>query len=218
MILAALCAAGCSKKSSPSESTANEAPNAEAHPRAPVPGKAAPGAVPSKSCDEMVSSIPSAERTKCTRTEEILYEKDPTGECLRCAFKRVCLDDKKDHASECGDPIGSSGPEGEALCLATLACELGVDPAMRPAPAQGLVSNAYCGDTPTMQCIQGGAKGACMKQIAAGLPSDWSTKNGGLDVLRNISNDSYPSGRAGGLVACIIPRGPSSGGCATCFN
>jgi hypothetical protein len=169
----------------------------------------------SEECNAILKKVPNVGRKTCSATEEILFEKDHTGDCLRCAFGRSCLDDKDSKGNECEDPIGDSGPPGTPICLTALACELGVMPVVHPAPAFGMVSHAYCGTADSMTCIHGGAVGSCMAQIAAGLPPELS-QDGGLGVLQNIARIDYPAGRAGDLVACVLPR--VTGGCAGCFN
>jgi hypothetical protein len=220
MVFVAVSVAACSKTSPSPSSTgaASDLPAAEPE-KAAAPPLAHRSAelTPSKECNDFIAKVPNVGRATCSATEEVLFEKDHTGDCLRCAFGRACLDDKDNNGSECEDPIGTSGAAGTSICLTALACELGVDPANHPAPAYGMVSHAYCGTADSMTCIHGGAAGACMAQIAAGMPAEM-TQGGGLGVLQNIAKVDIPAGRAGDLVACVLPRGVAGAGCAMCFK
>jgi hypothetical protein len=138
--------------------------------------------------------------TTCSATENLLFQKDTTGTCLSCAFTSGCLDDTNgDFGQECEDPLTTFGTETE--CLSVLECDIGLNPVNSPAPASGLVVNAYCGvGNSTSNCETGsGPAGACDTQISAGFPSTFTATS----VVSNISVRAYASGMADALAACI---------------
>jgi hypothetical protein len=137
--------------------------------------------------------------TTCTPTEQMLFDKDTTGSCLACAFTSGCLDDTSgDSGQECADPLTTFGTQAE--CIAVLECDIGLSPAISPAPGSGLVLNAYCGlGTSTSTCEMGGPLGACASQIAAGFPPSFTP----TQIVNNIAVRAYASGMADAVVACI---------------
>jgi len=155
--------------------------------------------------------------TTCTGTEETLFAKDPDGTCLACAFTTGCLDDTNgDTGQECEDTgvgIGiTSGTTAE--CISTLSCDLGLSPVNSPAPAAGLVVNAYCGDgTTTAMCETGtGPSGKCISPIAAGFPAGYSA----TQIVNSIAVRSDASGMANALSACLVTS--TDPNCGTCLN
>jgi hypothetical protein len=153
----------------------------------------------------------------CSPTEKALFTKDPTGGCLNCAFEGGCLDDSNgDSGQECEDSFSTFGTEAE--CLATLACDFGLNPAKSPAPADGLAINAYCGPgNSTSNCETGsGPAGACVTEIVAGFPSSFTPTN----IVNSISVRGYAAGMADAITSCINSRYMSTqlADCAKCLN
>ena len=154
----------------------------------------------------------------CTGTETTLFAKDPTGDCLSCAFTTGCLDDTQgDTGQECEDTGAAvdgitSGTTPQ--CITTLSCDLGLSPVNSPAPAAGLVVNAYCGNgTTTAVCETGtGPTGKCVSQITAGFPAGYTA----TQIVNSVAVRSDASGMANALMACLVTSdGP---GCAKCLN
>jgi formylglycine-generating enzyme required for sulfatase activity len=143
----------------------------------------------------------------CTQTELAVYERDPTGACLNCAFQSTCLDDALgDNNHECED-VGSGGilHGDEGTCLATLVCGLGLPgtgcAAPGTAPAQGGVLNAYCGTASMNDCISPtpGPDGPCLVEETAGFPG-LSTS---LSIATHFTDASYASGAANRIMTCL---------------
>jgi hypothetical protein len=139
--------------------------------------------------------------TTCSPTEQVLFNKDTTGSCMACAFTSGCLDDTNgDSGQECGDPFTTFGTSAE--CINTLNCDIGVSPVASPAPASGLVVNAYCGaGNSTSNCETGtGPAGACDTIIPAGFSTGFTA----TQIVNNISVRAFASGMADAIVSCII--------------
>jgi hypothetical protein len=166
--------------------------------------------------------------TTCTQTELLLFMADApgfgdggveAGTCLNCALKKSAIDDTigtGDTALECDDladaataPPGFANVGAPAVqeCLAVLGCEIGVLPAASPGPlftsplvhSTAALANAYCGLASSADCQAGNPKGACVSQIAAGLPS---TYKAGAQTLSDLAPTIpvYPTGQAGVIV------------------
>jgi hypothetical protein len=151
----------------------------------------------------------------CSATEKMLFTKDPTGGCLTCAFEAGCIDDNNgDMGQECEDPFTTFGTEAE--CLATLACDFGLNPAHSPVPADGLAVNAYCGPgNGTANCETGtGPAGLCVTEIVAGFPSSFTPTN----IVNSISVRAYASGMADAITSCVNSAVPTRTECAKCLN
>jgi hypothetical protein len=151
--------------------------------------------------------------TTCSNTEQQLFNKDTTGACLACAFTSGCLDDTNgDSGQECEDPFTTFGTEAE--CLTTLECDIGLNPANSPAPASGLVVNAYCGPgNSTSNCETGtGPAGKCDTQIPGGFPTGFTA----TQIVNNISVRAYASGMGDAIVSCIISS--TNTNCARCLQ
>jgi hypothetical protein len=169
--------------------------------------------------------------TTCAATEVVLFEKDTSGGCLACALNKSCIDDDigtGDTAQECDDLASATaapsiatvlGATGVDQCLATLACEVGVDSATGAASTAPLnvgstrtLANSYCGSAAALTCQNGSPAGACVGPIAAGLPGIPA----GSSTLSHIGDQTYPSGQAGTILACLLRS--TGGQCTTCLN
>jgi hypothetical protein len=154
----------------------------------------------------------------CTGTERTLFAKDPTGDCLTCAFTTGCLDDTQgDTGQECEDTgaaVDGITSGTTAQCITTLSCDLGLSPVNSPAPAAGLVVNAYCGDgTTTAVCETGtGPTGKCVSQITAGFPAGYTA----TQIVNSVAVRSDASGMANALLACLVTS--DDPGCGKCLN
>lgn len=169
--------------------------------------------------------------TTCTATEVVLFEKDTTGGCLACALNKSCIDDDigtGDTAQECDDLASATtapsiatvlGTTGVDQCLATLACEVGVDSATGAASTAPVnvgstrtLANSYCGTATATTCQNGSPAGTCAGPIAQGLPG----VPAGSSTLSHIGDQTYPSGQAGTILACLLRS--TGGQCTTCLN
>lgn len=164
-------------------------------------------------------SLPNADKV-CTPTEALLVAHDiatglavapgsaPESGCYACATEDQCLDDSEfgDTGHECGDLSGSANA---AACQATIACIL------QTSCGTTDVTDCYCGSAPQSgSCASVGssnaANGACKATEAAGL--GFAT-NDGLDVLKNLSSTTLPSGVANLVFECAI-----SNSCEACLH
>jgi hypothetical protein len=167
----------------------------------------------------------------CTQTEVALFVKDTTGACLNCALAKSCIDDSigtGDSAQECDDLASATtapsiatvlGATAVAECMATLDCEIGdTDPATSATTAPlnvgttRTLANAYCGSASATTCQNGAPAGACVNQIATGLPGIPA----GSSTLSHIGDQTFPSGQAGTILACLLRS--TGGQCGTCVN
>ena len=167
----------------------------------------------------------------CTQTEVALFVKDTTGACLNCALAKSCIDDNigtGDSAQECDDLASTTTAPGIASvigatavseCLATLTCEIGDnDPPTSAGTSPTNVgstrtlANAYCGSATATTCQNGSPAGTCVNQIATGLPG----VPAGSSTLSHIGDQTYPSGQAGTILACLLRS--TGGQCGTCVN
>jgi hypothetical protein len=172
-----------------------------------------------------------ADQGTCTATELTLYAKtvsgQPPGACLSCAAIAGCLDDLFDASDvlrECEDAptTTDAGAPGVSECLAALACGLGMSGScgafvISPAPAQGTVTDSYCGSgITTMNCTASsvatdagtGPQGACVAQETAGFPSAFTP----AQIVAAFVTPIEPAGLANQLLTCLNAQ------CATqCF-
>lgn len=178
-----------------------------------------PSSPTSKSCDDFLRSKEpeAAINMSCSPTERIAFEKDPTGKCLDCLLHASCLDDRFGNSGqECEAPSTgaaaddyATGSLEESKCLTVLACELGVDPTVSPAPGNGGPVAAICSELQPPKCAEQGFKGSCRGQIVAGYPDTFSK----WQVLLNIAQRKFPSGRAGMIALCA-----NNNDCKSCLN
>jgi hypothetical protein len=218
-------AVGCSESSETSGPSAS--PASEPRPTAPGPAASAATQAPLPShddsfpggCDAYLKAnrqaIASA-GASCTATEQTLFAKDPTGQCLSCLFQSGCLDDaNEDTGQECED---LSGAAAQAQCLVALRCDIGSSPSKSPAPGAGLAVNAYCGvGVPvTTKCQNEGPAGPCVPQIAAGFPAGFSP----TQIVNNFAVRKHPAGMSNAIVACGVSAAQTKGGagCGKCLR
>lgn len=159
-------------------------------------------------CDAYIAAneVGNTPASTCSASEVVAFRKDLTGGCLHCLLsgQAQCLDDPAAGITgqDCEDPFtGVGAGETAAECLATLACDLGVNPAASPAPASanGPISG-LCNDVPEPTCVGGSPGGACKTAIAAGFPSSFSVSQ----IGGSIAVVAYASGRAGAIVNCAF--------------
>ncbi|MCL2448968.1 MAG: MSCRAMM family adhesin SdrC [Polyangiaceae bacterium] len=157
-------------------------------------------------------------QSTCSGTELVLFEKDVTGDCLKCALLYgQCIDNSPDVGGvvgfDCEDPFTGAGAGGTTdECLAVLACDIGVDPkGTSPVVAGGAgVIVSYCGTVQPSPCGSGTApNGACISPITAGFPSTFSAGQ----ITAAIGQQVYASGRAGAIAACLLTNS-----CDQCLN
>jgi len=158
----------------------------------------------------------------CTPTEAALVQHDittgqattagpdPDASCYACAALSGCLDDSEfdDSGHECEDLAGASSA---SECEATLACVLSSACGF----ASGVVSTCYCGTAPVSgSCAAAGssnaANGACKTAEATGLGF---AATDGLDILKNFTSTTLPSGVANNILQCA-----ASNDCNTCLH
>jgi hypothetical protein len=151
----------------------------------------------------------------CAGTEQALFAKDGTGDCLGCLFQSGCLDDTNgDTGQECEDLKGSAA---QSQCLAVLRCDIGSSPASSPAPAAGLVVNAYCGVGVSLaKCTQEGPAGKCSSPIAAAFPTGFTSSQ----IVSRLADRAQAGGVANAIAACGVAaaRTPVGAACAKCFR
>jgi hypothetical protein len=207
-IAACATSAGCSKKTPPSEGTsptATETGNAAAPPTdraqaAPAPG---PGG-----CSAHLAAAPPApiNNPTCTATEAVAWSKDNTGACLDCLFASGCLDDKRFSGQECADLPGGAGSSNETLCAAVLACDFGVTPTRKPAPANGMTVNAFCKQGASSESCASAPDGLCAAEWKAGFAGQPSKQ-----IVASLGQKSFPAGMANSISIC------ANANCAQCF-
>jgi hypothetical protein len=165
------------------------------------------------------STLPNSDQV-CTPTEAALVAHDiasglatapgpdPNGSCYQCAALSGCLDDSEfaDTDHECEDLTSAGDP---AACEATLACVLATS------CGETALSTCYCGTAPVSgSCASVGssnaANGACMNAEAAGLGL---ATDDGLDILKNFTSTTLPSGVANNIFQCA-----TSNGCTACLQ
>jgi hypothetical protein len=217
-------ATGCSKVSE----TSGPAPSAASEPSAtasgPEPAAAKPASVPGQvesftgGCDAYLAANRGPNASKgaaCTATEQALFAKDPTGECLGCFFQSGCLDDSNgDTGQECEDLSGAAAQE---QCLAALRCDIGSSPGSSLAPAAGLAVNAYCGvGVQLAKCETDRPAGLCASPIAAGFPAGFSP----TQIVSNFAVRKHPAGMANAIVACggSAAQKKAGAGCGKCLR
>ncbi len=218
LVFAAVPVAACSKKKS---APSTDEPQSEVQ-QTTAASPAAQVEKPKSSddpCDNLLLTklAAPAANTSCSPTERLLFKKDPTGGCLECLMNGGCLDDQFGNSGlECEPPTTGANPADfakgsaeEKQCLATLACEFGVDPPASPAPAKAGVMHALCADVPSLKCASEGPQGACKPQILGGFPAAFSPQ----DVVMKVSTKQFPAGRAGLIAVCA-----SVNGCRSCVN
>ena len=156
----------------------------------------------------------------CTPTEAALVQHDiatgsatapgpdPSGSCYACAASSGCLDDSafNDKGNECEDLAGAGSA---SACEATLHCVLG------SSCGTTAISACFCGTAPVSgSCAASGpsnaANGACMTLEAAGLGF---ASSDGLDVLKNFTSTTLPSGVANNIFQCA-----ASNSCDACLK
>jgi hypothetical protein len=142
-----------------------------------------------------------------------LFRKDPiAASCISCAIDAVppAIDGRDIWVDEdCDDErfiflTASDGGwmTGVDQCLATVACELGLDPVSSPAPAASWPTvpgplNAYCGTESASACrVDTTPPGQCEAQITAGFPIGTTPS----DIFDNLTTYNYPSGFAGTII------------------
>jgi len=217
---------GCSKseppEAPPAAPSVTESPSAATAPPADT-GQTAPEATAevkysADQCDAYLAANHQANANtdaKCLGTELTLLAKDPTGDCLGCFFQSGCLDDTNgDTGQECEDLKGSAA---QAQCLAVLQCGVCSSPASSPAPAAGLVANAYCGvGVRLSKCTQEGPQGKCASPIAAGFPAGFTP----TQIMGHLADRSHPAGVANAIMACGVSaaRTKAGAGCNKCFQ
>ncbi len=156
----------------------------------------------------------------CTPTEAALVQHDittgqataagpdPDSSCYACAALSGCLDDSEfnDQGHECEDLAGASKA---SECEATLACVLSTGCGV------ATISTCYCGTAPVSgTCAAAGASnaanGQCKAAEATGLGF---ASNDGLDILKNFTSTTLPSGVANNILQCA-----ASNNCTTCLH
>ena len=151
----------------------------------------------------------------CAGTDQALFAKDGTGDCLGCLYQSGCLDDTNgDTGQECEDLKGSTA---QSECLAVLRCDIGASPSNSPAPAAGLVVNAYCGvGVPLAKCTQEGPAGKCSSAIAAAFPAGFTSSQ----IVSRLANRAQAGGVANAIAACGVAAARTQVGaaCAKCFR
>jgi hypothetical protein len=156
----------------------------------------------------------------CTPTEVTIVERDiatgqatsagpaPDSSCYACAALSGCLDDSEfdDQGHECEDLSGASSA---SECEATLACVLSTS------CGSDVISTCYCGTAPVSgACAAAGASnaanGACKAAEATGLGF---AATDGLDILKNFTSTTLPSGVANNILQCA-----ASNNCTSCLH
>jgi len=217
-------AMGCSKVSEPNGPASSAASEPSAAAPSPEPAAAKAPSVPEQvepfagGCDAYLAANREATTSKgttCSGTEQALFARDPTGECLGCFFQSGCLDDTNgDTGQECED---LSSPAAKAQCLAALRCDLGPSPGSGPAPSAGLAVNAYCGvGTQFTKCTTEGPAGVCVAPIAAGFPAGFTP----AQIVTNFAVRKHPAGMANAIVACGVSAAQRKSGaaCGKCLR
>ena len=195
------------------DAVADSAPPPALHPRI-----AATDTVNSVNCDGNASGI-------CTPTEAVLVQIDinkgtittpgnsesGSAGCYESLWNAGIIDDTVfgDTGKECGDHAGNfTGADGGAatdtfanLCVATLTCEI-LGAGAGCALTNGGVDNCYCGSgggSPSLCSSAGSAtNGLCKTAETNGLKFD---PNDSLDILKNFTDTSEPSGVANNIIA-----------------
>jgi hypothetical protein len=125
-------------------------------------------------CDAVMSSL-RATSSVCDATDSVLFERDTTGGCLRCAYAVEAIDTTVVSTADCDDLPSSQIP----ACITALDCLFGINPqpngtytTITPPAKAGMVA-AYCGTTESASdCSSSspGPEGACASPLkAAGL-------------------------------------------------
>jgi hypothetical protein len=118
----------------------------------------------------------------------------PTGcaECERYGWTTVKRSFCNPQLSGCTELAGAD----RALCEQMVACVRRTGCAH---DENGDVQPCYCGDVPDDQCLGGGARGACKKEIEAAASSDKP-----MTVGTRFADTSFPVARAAYLIRCDV--------------